>query len=100
MVGPKWQIGHGRFKINNSNKLEESQGAEMRTLGIFIFFLTGCIVLTTFFSEFTGLTLKVSAPVSAIICILLFLMLDIKPEPHKDENLIDQLTKESWFRKK
>ena len=72
----------------------------VKQVGILIFFLSVGVLLTVGIAETTGLALSVAGPIALIACVLLYLMLDLKPEPNPGEETIVRLTRGSWYRKK
>ncbi len=72
----------------------------MKRMGILILFLSIGIALTLGIAYATGLTLKVAGAISAIACLLVYLMLDLRPDARPGEATIIRLTKGSWHKKK
>ena len=72
----------------------------MKQAGIIIFFLAIGIVLSLAIAQTTGLTLKVSGVIAAIACILVYLMLDLRPETKPNDATIIRLMRGDWSRKK
>ncbi len=71
-----------------------------KRMGILIFIVAIGILLALGIAHSTGLNLGIAGGISAIACILVYLMLDMKPEANPTDATIIRLTKGSWHKKK
>jgi len=71
----------------------------MKRAGLIILFIAVGLLLTLGIAELTSLSLYVAAGIGLVACLLLYLMLDIKPVSNSTDATIVRLTKGSWYRK-
>ncbi len=72
----------------------------MKRTGILLFFFSLAILLTVVIAQTTGLSLKAAGVISAVACILVYLMLDLRPDQNPGDGTVIRLTKGSWHKKK
>jgi len=72
----------------------------MRVAGLYFFFLSFGLLMAVAVAEMFQLSIGVSAVISVLCTILLFLMLDLRPDPKVGEATITRLTRGSWYRKR
>ena len=72
----------------------------IQRLGRLVLFVAFSILVALAIANFTGLSLKISAVIAAAAGLLVYLMLDSRPEPDPGDQTIIRLTKGSWARKK
>jgi len=71
-----------------------------KRMGTIFMIVAAGIVLAMGIARSTGLNLGIAGGISAVACILVYLMLDLKPEPNPSDATIVRLTRGSWHRKK
>ena len=79
---------------------ETAIGKIMRSLGIILIFVAVGLLLAIGIAVTTGLSLKISLIIAGISCLLVYLMLDLRPEANPGDATIIRLTKGSWYRKR
>jgi len=71
----------------------------MRRLALFVVFLAIALLLTIGITELTQLSLFFSAVIAIFCCVLLYLMLDLRPERPANEATLIRLAKGTWSRR-
>ncbi len=72
----------------------------MKRVGWTIIILSLVVLLAVGIAEVTGLSLKISSVIAAALGVLVYLMLDPRPEQNPNDATIIRLTKGSWYRKR
>ena len=72
----------------------------MKRAGILIFFIAVGITIAMAIAQTTGLSLKVAGAIAAIAGLLVYLMLDIKPETNPNDATVIRLIRGDWTKKK
>ncbi len=72
----------------------------MKKLGIVFLFVSFCILLALGIAQVTGLSLMSAAGISVVACLLIYLMMDLRPDAKAGEATLVRLRKSSWHRKK
>jgi hypothetical protein len=72
----------------------------MKRLGIVMLFIAAALMLTAILVQMTSLGPRTAGGISAIAALLVFLMLDLKPEGRPGDATIIRLTRGSWQRKR
>jgi len=65
-----------------------------------VLFLAGAALLALGISEWTGLWLSRAIPIALVVSLVVYLMLDLRPESNPGDKTIIRLTRGNWRRKK
>ncbi|CAM2007225.1 hypothetical protein [Acanthopleuribacter pedis] len=71
----------------------------MKRISILLFLIGAAILLGLGIAKVTDFSLALSVGISSVGCVLIFLMLDVRPE-QSSKDTIYRLTRGSWYRKK
>lgn len=71
----------------------------MKRISILLFLIGAAILLGLGIAKITDFSLILSVAISSVACVLIFLMLDVRPE-QSSKDTIYRLTRGSWYRKK
>ena len=72
----------------------------MKRIGILILFLAVGLLIALGISELTDLSIRVSGGISIVASLLIYLMLDLRPEVDPGQATIIRLTKSSWYKRR
>ena len=72
----------------------------MKHLGIILLLISVAILVAIGITKLTGLSLVFSGVISLVACILVYLMLDLRPEAKSTDATIIRLTRGSWHRRR
>ncbi len=71
----------------------------MKTVGIALLFITLALFLALALNSWTGLSLTASLVTAGVAALLLYLMLDLRPDSDPTDGTITRLTRGNWRRK-
>lgn len=71
----------------------------MKKLGILFLFVSLALLGSVGIAELTGLNIKMASLIGFVAGVLVYLMLDLRPESKPDDATIVRLTRGSWEKK-
>ncbi len=72
----------------------------MKSVGLLLIFLLGAAVLAMSLVALTNLSLIFAGSIALVLALVVYLMLDLRPDPNPGDKTIIRLTRGNWHRKR